>query len=79
MGYFLIFIIIAIAIAAIVNENRKQKHLMELWQRYNQLLRGSDKRAALQAGRAYYSALRKGLTLTIYDEQAIANDLATMN
>lgn len=32
---------------------------------------------ALQAGRKYYASLRGG-TLTIYDEQAIANDLASI-
>ncbi len=32
---------------------------------------------ALQAGRKYYASLRGGI-LTIYDEQAIANDLASI-
>ena len=32
---------------------------------------------ALQAGRKYYASLRDGI-LTIYDEQAIANDLASI-
>jgi hypothetical protein len=50
-----------------------------LKQEYDAALKGTSKRAALQAGRAYYSALRKGKMLTIYDEQAITNDLSTMN
>jgi len=44
---------------------------------YEMALRGTDKAAALQAGRKYYSFLRGG-RLTIYDEQAIANDISTM-
>jgi hypothetical protein len=35
------------------------------------------KTQALELGRLYYSTLRKDGTLTIYDEQAIANDIAT--
>ena len=45
---------------------------------YDQALRGKDKRAALIAGRKYYASLRKGNQLTIYDEQAISNDINTM-
>ena len=40
---------------------------------YDNRLRDS----ALQAGRKYYASLRGGI-LTIYDEQAIANDLASI-
>ncbi|MBC7554353.1 MAG: hypothetical protein H7257_10280 [Taibaiella sp.] len=40
-------------------------------------LLGTDKGEALRKGRLYYSCIRKG-SLTIYDEQAIANDLTTM-
>jgi len=40
---------------------------------YDNRLRDS----ALQAGRKYYSSLRGGI-LTIYDEQAIANDLSSI-
>jgi hypothetical protein len=44
---------------------------------YEEALKGTDKRAALEAGRKYYAELRYG-RLTIYDEQAIANDINTM-
>ena len=55
----------------------KRKGIARLKSNYDDALTGSDKRAALAAGRAYYSALRKG-KLTIYDEQAITNDISTM-
>lgn len=56
----------------------KQKNNTRLKEEYQAALRGSDKRAALEAGRRYYSSVRGG-KLSIYDEQAITNDLATMD
>ena len=44
---------------------------------YRKARLSGDKSKALEAGRAYYAHLRQG-TLTIYDEQALSNDLATM-
>lgn len=44
---------------------------------YRKALKGTDRDKALQAGREYYSMLRKG-KLTMYDEQALNNDLNTM-
>lgn len=78
MFYFLVFLII-IVIVSVAIQIQREKHLAGLKQKYEKLLRGSDKRAALEAGRSYYSALRKDKSLTIYDEQAISNDLTTMN
>jgi hypothetical protein len=57
---------------------QSNKKITSLQQHYHEALKGADKRAALDAGRAYYSALRKNKTLTVYDEQAITNDLSTM-
>lgn len=45
---------------------------------YEEALSKTDKADALKKGRDYYSALRGDGSLTIYDEQAIANDLKTM-
>jgi hypothetical protein len=45
---------------------------------YNAALDGKDKKAALLAGRHYYSLRRRKRILTIYDELAIANDLTAM-
>jgi len=73
----LVIVIIAIVLAIIVSVY-KAKERKRLHQAYRTALSGTDKRTALAAGRAYYSALRKGGSLTIYDEQAITNDLSTM-
>ncbi len=51
--------------------------LQSLWDDYVEALSGGDKKRALDAGRLYYKHLRGG-RLTIYDEQAITNDLSTM-
>lgn len=45
---------------------------------YQSNLCGTNKSEALRSGRAYYSSLRKDDILTIYDEQAISNDLNSM-
>lgn len=76
--YLLLFIIIAALIGFVFNLSSNTKRLKELKSNYYRLLQGTDRRAALAAGRAYYGALRKDKALTIYDEQAITNDLSTM-
>lgn len=70
---FIVFVAIVILYSV-----GKSDHLKTLKRQYEQALRGIDKRAALDAGRAYYSYMRNGKALTIYDEQAITNDLSTM-
>lgn len=54
-----------------------KKKIEHLKNEYDRALSKGNKKEALAAGRAYYSALRNG-TLTIYDEQALANDLNAM-
>lgn len=72
---FIIIVIVIIVIAVSVsNSNTREKLKVE----YENALKGTDKTKALQAGRSYYSALRNDKKLTIYDEQAITNDLNTM-
>lgn len=78
MDYVIIAIILVIIIAAFSNAKSKTKQLETLKQAYDRALKGPDKRAALEAGRAYYSSLRKNKILSIYDEQASTNDLSTM-
>ena len=63
-------IIILVVVGLAINQNKLKSE-------YDAALKGTDKDKALKAGRAYYSALRSG-SLTIYDEQAIANDLHAM-
>jgi hypothetical protein len=65
--------IILIAVNVMTSRNKAK-----LKEQYQQALKGSNKGRALQAGRAYYAAIRDGGKLTVYDEQAINNDLATM-
>lgn len=50
----------------------------KLLQDYREALKSGNKGKALEAGRKYYSALRDNKGLTLYDEQAISNDLSTM-
>lgn len=71
--------ILAIAIIIMmVVKYLNNKKADRIWPEYQDALKSGDKKAALDAGRKYYSALRGG-KLTIYDEQAITNDLLTMD
>lgn len=45
---------------------------------YKEALSGNDRAKALELGRAYYGSKRDNDALTIYDEQALTNDLSTM-
>lgn len=68
----------AIIMVVILNKISKRKKIQKLKMAYEQSLKGNNKKTALDAGRAYYGALRKKNILTIYDEQAITNDLGAM-
>lgn len=83
-GLWLLLVIISVIV--IISRSAKKKAIRRLdaeqqleflKKAYDIALKKGDKANALKAGREYYSALRNGL-LTVYDEQAIANDLATM-
>jgi hypothetical protein len=93
MWTFLLILIILVILGAITSLNPRQpkedewaKHAREfriektqtLLAAYKESLSGTDKQDALQRGRAYYAYLRGNGQLTIYDEQALANDLAAM-
>jgi len=75
---FIVALIVAVIIMGILIANSSGKKIATLKLDYEKSLKGDNKKAALNAGRSYYSALRSGKTLTIYDEQAITNDLSTM-
>lgn len=49
-----------------------------LLKEYRQALDGTNRQAALAAGREYYRFFRSDGNLTIYDEQAIDNDMKMM-
>ena len=78
--YFIIFIIAIVAFVARVIHVAQQKsnRTKELKAEYEAALNSGDKKAALEAGRAYYSFQREDGKLTIFDEQAITNDLSVM-
>ena len=75
-------IVLAIFLGIMYYRNKqaeeRAEYLEQLQNQYHAALRGTDKRDALNAGRMYYSALRKDGNLTLFDEQAITNDLASM-
>ncbi len=62
------------------NEKLKQKRLYieQVESQYRQALLGTDRAKALELGRLYYSHKHWAGILTIYDEQALNNDLSTM-
>ena len=71
----IIIIVFVIAILIAIGKKSEERRLK---QEYHKALLGTDKVAALAAGRKYYSFLRKDGKLTIMDEQMITNDLSTM-
>ena len=77
MEFLLPLIVLAVGIIYFIRDGANKKERMALWTAYQAALRSGDKGAALRAGRTYYSKLRGG-NLTIYDEQALTNDLSTM-
>lgn len=79
MENLLVFLAVVGAIIYFVKygNDKREDEQKRLYQAYQDALRSGNKGAALSAGRAYYSNLRKG-KLTIYDEQAITNDLSAM-
>jgi hypothetical protein len=74
---FFLAVFIFIIWAIIHNSNKNDARRAKLKLDYQNALKGDDKKRALIAGRNYYGDLRNG-KLTIYDEQAITNDLASM-
>jgi hypothetical protein len=56
----------------------RNEELLRIKIEYKDALKSGDKKKALNLGRRYYSSLRDG-KLTVYDESALTNDLATMD
>lgn len=54
------------------------KQKVEIAAKYRDALNSGNKSDALSLGRQYYASLRDDGVLTIYDEQALANDLLAM-
>lgn len=66
------------SISKLVDRANAPYLIAELKDAYEAAKKAKDKQRALEAGRAYYSAVRGG-SLTIYDEQAINNDIQAMS
>jgi hypothetical protein len=73
---FLLPTIYAIRINKKNIENIEKSEVYE--EEYKKSLKGADKSLALELGRKYYGSLRENGRVTIYDEQAITNDLNSM-
>ena len=58
---------------------KAEKEKEELRISYTNALKSGNKKRALELGREYYASLREDGRLTIYDEQAIQNDLLSMD
>ena len=88
MESFLISVFIIGLVVYFVNKaNEQNKNVQLLKEAYEKALRGKNKAVALNAGRAYYQALRRryglsrmayGTSLTIADEVSIMNEINTM-
>jgi hypothetical protein len=84
MGVSITVVIVLILIGYGFLVFKKNQKVAELKNAYQEALRGTDKQRAVALGRAYYGALRSTSKIsingvpTVYDETAIANDLATM-
>jgi ABC-type uncharacterized transport system fused permease/ATPase subunit len=79
---FYIFITVAssfILLRYIIRSRKGRRILKErLTREYRQALDGTNRQKALAAGREYYKFFRTDGKLTIYDEQAIDNDMKMM-
>lgn len=73
LGFLLIAITVIPLVFFIKSYTTAQKK-----EKYMAAIARGDKSAALILGREYYASMRSNGKLTIYDEQAIANDLSTM-
>jgi RNA polymerase-interacting CarD/CdnL/TRCF family regulator len=78
--FFAVMVLIAAVVIYFIRRNQKVRktEIATLKQVYDAALRSGDKAKALELGRKYYSVKRGGV-LSIYDEQALTNDLAAMS
>ncbi|NHB69905.1 SHOCT domain-containing protein [Perlabentimonas gracilis] len=73
----LILGIITLVIFFVLREQYRSRKRAQLRNAYRNALKNGNKTKALAIGRRYYSYLRNG-KLSIYDEQAINNDINTI-
>jgi hypothetical protein len=79
--YFLMFFSLIILTILWLDDVAKKKaqRLNKIKSQYFESLNSGNKKYALECGRLYYSSLRGGGILSVYDEAALANDLAAMD
>ena len=79
--YIFVGVLVAIAVAVLYfylkSVNKSKAEIAKIKNQYDKAIRDGNKALALELGRNYYSKLRGG-NLSIYDEQAITNDLSTI-
>ena len=79
--YIFVGVLVAIAVAVLYfylkSMAKSKAEIAEIKNQYAKAIRDGNKALALELGRNYYSKLRGG-NLSIYDEQAITNDLSTI-
>lgn len=73
-----VFLIGGIAAIAYYQNKEDVNRIDRRREAYNAAITSGNKQAALEAGRKYYASMRENGRLTLYDEQAIANDLRAM-
>lgn len=81
--YIFTAVLIGIVIFILWHFEKARKNKIEEAKRiyilYQDALKRKDKAEALGLGRKYYAMLRRRNRLTIYDEQAITNDLNSIS
>jgi hypothetical protein len=81
---FAIFLLVFVApFFWIANNQKRRVRLLKQYEEAKEALRKNPNSSKLrekflESGRAYYASLRDGNILTIYDEQALNNDLSTI-
>jgi LPXTG-motif cell wall-anchored protein len=78
MVLFFLGILFLMLIGAVYVNYKRRKNTKLLKSLYENALKGSSKKNALEIGRLYYGSMRNGGKATIYDEQALSNDIKTM-
>jgi hypothetical protein len=75
----LLTFILSVCLISFMIVQSEQKETDNAKDLYDQALASGNKRLALKYGRQYYASLREDGRLTTYDEQAIQNDLLSMD
>jgi len=78
IGFAIIAIMVLIKRPKLLREEKRIKDTKRIKIEYGEALKANDKGKALRLGREYYGLLRDDGRITIYDEQAITNDLNSM-